>query len=145
MFYSIKISSESCDPIQIDEDVDTGFKDALEKLSISIDTVEENVSDRAARILNRVTLVLKVNPVTKIVCDQLMEWSLTSSGEDVYRTVNIDISDSRKDIVRSYELHKMFVEDYTESFDGKEQAIATLKLIQMANYAQEFKHSWQRL
>ena len=144
MFYYIKITSETGKEIEIDGRDGSDMQKFLKSISIQIDTVDENVSNRASNVLNRVNLTLDIDSKTNAVCKSLMDWALASSGEDVYRLVHIDIYDSTQ-VIRSFDIPKMFVEDYDESFVGERDNTANLKLIQQANNAKDFMHDTARL
>ena len=116
MFFYIKITSDSGKEIVIDANNGSPQGDKIENLKIWIDTVDDKAKNRASNILNRVELVLTLDTQTKEICKDLMTWSLSSSGSDVYRRVQIDIRDD-SGVVRSFDLNKMFVEDYDEKYE----------------------------
>ncbi len=68
-----------------------------------------------------------------------------TSGGDLYRTVHIDVYDDKNDIIRSFDLQEMFVEDCLEKYskikdtDDEITGVFTIKLIQMANKQKVFK------
>lgn len=144
MFYYIKITSETGKEIEIDGRDGSYMQKFLKTISVRVDTVDENVSNRASNVLNRVELKLDIDSKTNTVCKALMDWALASSGEDVYRLVHIDVYDNTQ-VIRSFDIPKMFVEDYDESFDHEKGCKANLKLIQQANNAKSFMHDTARL
>ena len=145
MFYYIKITSETGKIIEIDGRDKEKIQDALESLEIFIDTVDENVNNRASNIINRINIKLKLNEATNSICKDFMDWALESSGEDVYRLVHIDVYDTLPQVIRSFDIQKVFVEDYKESFIGREVTTAELKLIQQSNNSKNFLHDTARL
>lgn len=144
MFYYIKITSETGKEIEIDGRANSDIQKYLKAVSICVDTVDDNVSNRASNVLNRVIVKLDIDSTTNAICKDLMDWALASSGEDVYRLVHIDVYDD-KQVIRSFDIQKMFVEDYEEAFVGETDCIANLKLIQQANNAKNFLHDIARL
>ncbi len=144
MFYFIKITSEAGKEIVIDGRDGSAMQQFLKSISVCVDTVDDNVSNRASNVLNRVNVKLDIHSETTAICKDLMDWALASSGEEVYRLVHIDVYDE-KQVIRSFDIQKMFVEDYTEDYVGKEKNIAELKLIQQANNAKNFQHDIARL
>lgn len=147
MFYVVKITSNSGNEIELDGRENTKFTNAIQKLKIWIDTVDENVNSRNSNVLNRVSLSGMINSGTKAACKSIMDWALVSSGDDVNRLVQIDIYDNNS-IVRSFNLENMFVEDYSEDYEkgnGKDIGIFELKLIQEANMSDKFMNDINQL
>lgn len=145
MFYYIKITSETGKEIEIDARNNTDIQKFLKSVVICVDTVDDNVSNRASNVLNRVNVTLDIDSTTKAICKDLMDWALASSGEDVYRLVHIDVYDDKEQVIRSFDIQKMFVEDYQEAFINGQNCVAELKLIQQANNAKNFLHDVARL
>ncbi|EXM40274.1 hypothetical protein RASY3_09245 [Ruminococcus albus SY3] len=144
MFYYIKITSETGKEIEIDGRDGSDIQKFLKSVCVCVDTVDDNVSNRASNVLNRVNVKLDIDSKTNSICKDLMDWALASSGEDVYRLVHIDVYDD-KQVIRSFDIQKMFVEDYEEDFNGERDCSADLKLIQQANNAKNFLHDTARL
>lgn len=142
MFYYIKITANDGKEIVMNGLENQGITSYMNGVKLWIDTINENVSERSADILNKVEIRLAIVGKTKKICRDLMEWSLQPSGNAIYRTVHIDIFDSQNNIIRSFDLKKMFVEDYIETFDkgdGNDGGEAVLKLIQAANNSDKFR------
>ena len=142
MFYYIKVVGKSGKEIELNGKNDGPMKDFFKRVSVKIDTVEDNVQKKATNVLNRVEIELDINEETNNICKDFMDWSLSDSGDDVYRTVQIDIMDTSK-VIRSFDLGLMFVEDCFEEYlkkDNKDEGTFTIKLIQQANKQKEFKH-----
>lgn len=134
MFYYIKVTAKSGKEIELNGKEDGGIKNFLKRVSLKIDTVEDNVQEKASNVLNKIEFELDINDKTNQICKDLMEWSLSWSGEDIYRTVQIDIADNTK-VIRSIDAVEMFVEDCFEEYckkDGKDTGVFTIKLIQHA-------------
>ena len=150
MFYYINIKSDTGKEIELDGRDGQSCANAIQGLKIWIDTVDENVNNRTSNVLNRVILRVSINSDTKETCKDLMDWALASSGEDVYRLVHIDIYDNIN-VVRSFDLQKMFVEDYYEEYEkggssqGTDAGILVLNLIQAANNSKNFLNDYNRL
>lgn len=124
--------------------------DSIEGVKIWIDTTNENVCERSSDILNKVEIRIKINSDTNEKCRDFMDWSLERSGSDIYRHVHIDVyanTPGKTTLIRSFDLDKMFVEDYIEEYGkgggnggtpGSDAGTATLKLIQAANNSDSF-------
>lgn len=120
--------------------------DSIEGVKIWIDTTNENVCERSSDILNKVEIRIKINSNTNEACRNFMDWSLERSGSDIYRHVHIDVyanTPGKTTLIRSFDLDKMFVEDYIEEYgkggpSGSDTGTATLKLIQAANNSDSF-------
>ncbi len=145
MFYYIKITSETGKEIEIDGRDGSTIQKFLKSVIVCVDTVDDNVSNRGSNVLNRVSIKLDIDSTTNAICKDLMDWAIVSSGEDVYRLVHIDVYNDKKQVIRSFDIQKMFVEDYQEAFDIKDVCVAELKLIQQANNAKNFLHDIARL
>lgn len=145
MFYYIKITSETGKEIVLDGRDGSDMQKYIKSVHVWVDTVEDNVSNRASNVLNRVTINLDVDSTTNAICKDLMDWALIASGEGVYRLVHIDVYDDKKQVIRSFDIQNMFVEDYQETFCSGKNCVAELKLIQQANNAKNFLHDIARL
>lgn len=134
MQYSIKITAKSGKETSIDCIAIEALGNAFKGLNIMSDTPTQNVKDRATNILVRLQLDMLINKDTCGICKDLMEWSLSSKGEDVHRTVEIKVTDNETTL-RTFKIPKMFVEDYEEKFINDadiDEARFCLKLIQLA-------------
>lgn len=148
MFFYIKITADEGSGQEITMDgrdkAEKSIAGEIKEVKVFIDTVNENSSERASDILNKVEIKLAITENTNKICKDLMAWALEASGEDIYRNVRIDIR-NEKGVIRSFDLSHMFVEDYYEVYEkGKSDNDAgefTLKLIQKANKSKEFKQS----
>lgn len=153
MNYYIKVTANngSGKEIEIDARADktSNASNIIDGVKIWIDTTNENVCERSSDILNKVEIRIKINDYTKEKCNDFMDWSLERSGGDIYRKVHIDVhTNSSKEnstgLIRSFDLDKMFVEDYIEEYDkvggngNADAGTATLKLIQAANNSDSF-------
>ncbi len=144
MFYYIKITSETGKEIEIDGRDESEIKEFLKSVVVWVDTTEKDVKERSHSVLNRVSIKLDIKTKTNAICKDLMDWAIESSGEDVNRLVHIDIYDQTQ-VIRSFDIQKMFVEDYKESYGVENANIAELELIQEANNAKNFLHDTARL
>ncbi|MBR1592839.1 MAG: hypothetical protein IJ666_07505 [Ruminococcus sp.] len=116
MYYEVKISSETGKEIVFDCKSGSKLNNAFRNLSIKSDTPALNVKNRASNVLVRIHFEMEIIPQTKDKCRDLMEWSLISSGEEVYRTITVNVMDSKSVPMRSYKINEVFVEDYEEKF-----------------------------
>lgn len=153
MFFYVKVKGKSGIPDIVidgrdkkgDDDNDNTIKAYIERIVVNIDTVQENAKNHASDIRNKVEIELLIKKETKDTCKQFMDWSLMTSGGDLYRTVHIDVYDDKNDIIRSFDLQEMFVEDCLEKYskikdtDDEITGVFTIKLIQMANKQKVFK------
>lgn len=144
MFYYIKITSETGKEIEIDGRDESEIKEFLKSVVVWVDTTETDAKERSQSVLNRVSIKLDIKTKTNAICKDLMDWAIESSGEDVNRLVHIDIYDQTQ-VIRSFDIQKMFVEDYKESYGVENANIAELELIQEANNAKNFLHDTARL
>ncbi len=144
MFYYIKITSETGKEIEIDGRDESEIKEFLKSVVVWVDTTEKDAKERSQSVLNRVSIKLDIKTKTNAICKDLMDWAIESSGEDVNRLVHIDIYDQTQ-VIRSFDIQKMFVEDYKESYGVENANIAELELIQEANNAKNFLHDTARL
>ena len=144
MFYYIKITSDTGKEIEIDGRDESEIKDFLKSVVVWVDTTEKDVKERSHSVLNRVSIKLDIKTKTNAICKDLMDWAIESSGDDVNRLVHIDIYDQTQ-VIRSFDIQKMFVEDYKESYGVEKTNIAELELIQEANNAKNFLHDTARL
>lgn len=137
MQYFIEITAKSGKTTTIDCAGNDKLSNAFRSISIKSDTPAKNVKDRATNILVKMKLEMMIDANTKDICRDLMEWSLSSKGEDVHRTVTLKVSNNQN-IIRTYKIPNMFVEDYKELYsmetddESTDNGIFFLKLIQLA-------------
>ena len=146
MFYDIKVISPTGEEIIIDGKPDGTMADHIKRVYVKIDTVEENQTTKATNVLNKVEIELQINETTNGVCKDLMSWSLKSFGDDIYRTVHMDIYNTKK-LIRSFDLKEMFVEDCEEEYskEAVDNGIFIIKLIQQSNKQKDFLHDVNQL
>lgn len=144
MEYNITISGTECDDIQFkSEEENNTFK----TLKFWIDTVEENANNRSSNIRNKVELRMEINEKTSARCRQLMDWSLLTQGEDVYRTVQIEVLNNTG-VIRSFRLEEMFVDDYLEIYGedaNSDAGLFVLQLIQKAGKRERFRQDSKKI
>lgn len=136
MFYKFEV--DGIKPLS--SDASDGEHASIRKLWIKSDTKDPHVVERSSSVLLRVHLEILINNETKEQCKEFMKWSLESKGNTVYRTVKITVTDAQDEKIRSFEIPKMFCEDYLENYfenaDKNEQPYAVLDLIQKSgNFA----------
>jgi len=127
MFYKLQISGIS----ELDSTSTDGKNAAIQEIEIKSDTIDDYANARSTDVLLRVTVKFEINNETKDICKEIMQWSLQSGGSDVYKDVEITISDAEENQIRYFKIPKMFCDDYTEHFvPGNSQNYAEIKLIQ---------------
>lgn len=115
MHYFIKITAKSGKEIVIDGIDNNKVRQSFKGLVIMSDTPAQNVKDRAANVLVKLQLDMIINSHTNGISKDLMDWSLSSKGEDVYRTVEVKVTDN-ENTLRTFSIPYMFVEDYSETY-----------------------------
>lgn len=87
-------------------------KNSITNVEVYMDTIDNNVVDKADAMLAKVNITGVINKETNERIKQLFLWSLDNK-ENIYRDVTIILSD-QKDIIRTYIFKRMFVVDYKE-------------------------------
>lgn len=153
MNYFIKVTSKSGIEIEINGKPGDGkMSSFVKRVSIKIDTVQDNPEEKSTNVFNKVELELTINNTTKEICKKFMDWALNTS-EDVYREVYMNIYDNtgennKAEVIRSFNLKDMFVEDCFEDYskvDKNDTGLLTVKLIQQAEKHKEFIHDVNEL
>lgn len=143
--YNITIVGKECDSIKFEAQSEDN---TFHSLRFWIDTVEENSNNRSSNVRNKVELRMKIDQNTSQQCKQLMDWSLLAQSVDVYRTVQIEIIENT-DVIRSFRLEEMFVDDYIELYGSdtasEADAAFTLKLIQKAGKRERFQQDSKKM
>lgn len=115
MNYSIKITSNACDPIEIGNADDTENQNFITGLDIHIDTIDDKVRQKAGGMLAKITILGKVdNSIQKQLID-IFNWSKELSGDKWYRNLEIKLFEGGS-TKRTYIFENMFVVDYKELY-----------------------------
>ncbi len=142
MNYYIEISAKSGKKVTIDGRESEQVGNSFRKLSIKSDTPAKNVKSHASDILLKLKIELDINASTKDFCKDLLDWSLSTQGEDIYRSVIIKVYEEDA-VIRTYEIPEMFVEDYKENYfkesENTDHGEAILKLLQKGGNIKSIK------
>ena len=113
MNYAIKIESPECDPIEIGNPEDTENQNWITEIDVHIDTIDNDVRQKASGMLARVTIRGNFDDAIHDQLIELFNWSKELSGDKWYRDLEIKAFDGGT-IKRTYVFPKMFVVDYKE-------------------------------
>ena len=108
--YAIKIESADTDPIEINEN-----QSIITDVEIFIDTIDDNVRQKASGMLARLTVIGKIDVSIQDQLIGLFDWSKDLDSDNWYRNVELKIFSGKK-LYRTYEFPKMFVVDYKEFY-----------------------------
>ena len=121
--YAIKIESADTDPIEINEN-----QSIITDVEIFIDTIDDNVRQKASGMLARLTVIGKIDVSIQDQLIGLFDWSKDLDSDNWYRNVELKIFESKK-LQRTYEFPNMFVVDYKELYHASgEQKEGTFEL-----------------
>lgn len=99
----------------VDEAMEKG-KNNITNVEVYMDTIDNNVVDKADAMLAKVTITGVINDKTNERVKQLFLWSLDNK-DNIYRDVTIILSDQTQ-LLRTYVFKRMFVVDYKETINN---------------------------
>lgn len=137
--YRFTITAENASGI---EPIKIGYDDdSVKSVSIDIDTLDDNVSQKSSAMLARVTIKGAITSDNHEELKKIFEWSKDFKKASTYRQIQIESQMLTDDDVRKYVLDQVFVCDYKESFGvskegvdgGEKRPEFELKLTQFQN------------
>ena len=108
--FEVKIIQEDGNVIDLGESV-------IKSIRFKIDTVEEDVKDRSDNVINKVEVKGSITPESKKETRKLALWSLDKMRSKVYRKASLIIREGGE-VLRTYEMDKVFCIDYIETFQS---------------------------
>lgn len=114
MLYSLKITSGACDPIEIGKDNVEEEKTIITDVIIKLDTIDDNVFQKSNAIQAKIEVHGQIDDKIKKELLAMFNWAKEAEQDKWYRTVEVKIKTSEKDIYRTYVFENMFVVDYFE-------------------------------
>lgn len=134
--YAFTITSPEAGEIKI------GFDDdSVKSINVSIDTLDDNVTQKSSAMLARIRIVGDITPNNSKALSEIFKWSVDFKRASTYREIKIESRGLEDDIPRTYEMDKVFVCDYSEFFGinkegsgaGEQRPCFELKLTQFQN------------
>ena len=117
MIYSIKITSEDGEVIELGND--TEEKSLITDIKIHLDTINDNVSEKAMGMLAKIAVkgIISNSEAAKKKYIDLFKWSKSLSRNQWYRSLVIkSYVDGTQDVHRTYQFDNVFVVDYIEEY-----------------------------
>lgn len=116
--YDVKIESAAEGEIVFNKDTSAEGA-AIDKVLFKMNTINNNTLNRSSAVRCELIIEGKINKHTKEETMKLAKWSMTGSGESLlYRKVTVVVytDDEREEVLRQYDVDKMFCIDYDEIF-----------------------------
>lgn len=123
MLYSIKITSEDGEIIEIGKANLESEKHCITEVAIHMDTVNNDVSNKSNAMLAKIKICGDIdfenigNELLKI-----FEWSKALKSDKWYRTIEINIKEDMDTVYRTYKFEKVFVVDYLEIYKTENES-----------------------
>mgnify|MGYP006988835312 CR=1 FL=1 len=127
MLYSVKITAEDGEIIEIGKDGEEKEQHAITEVTIHMDTVNNDVSNKSNAMLAKIKICGAISfddygsELLKI-----FNWSKELKSDKWYRSIEIKIKEDMDNTYRTYEFEKVFVVDYLEIYktenDSKQDA-----------------------
>lgn len=115
------------------DDTQVQSNSSIQNIRIICDTKDNDNYERATSVIVLIEVTIRIEEATKDDCRNLMDWALTVSGDDVYKTVNITIKDTN-DEIRNISIPDVFCKNYQEHYflnaNGNETNCLKLNMIQ---------------
>ena len=118
-------------------------KKLLTNVEVHMDTVDENVKQRANAILARVKIVGNLDKILAERAKKIFDWAINYNDDAWYKDVEIEMSTSATVSVpiRTYIIPNMFVVDYKETYNAEgESSHFELYLTQKDGNMQKIKN-----
>jgi hypothetical protein len=116
MLFSIKITSEDGEIIEIGKEDKEAENNLITEVTIHMDTVNNDVSNKSNAMLAKIKIC---GVIDEIIGDELLkifQWSKALKENQWYRTIEIKIKTSMEKVYRNYSFEKVFVVDYIEIY-----------------------------
>jgi hypothetical protein len=116
MLFSVKITSEDGEIIEIGKDDVENEKNLIQDIEIHMDTVNNDVRQKSNAMLAKIKIHGSMKPIIKDELLKLFNWSKALTQDKWYRTIEIKIKTDLNTVSRNYILQKVFVVDYIEFY-----------------------------
>ena len=128
MEYKVKIIDEAKGEILFGHS--GADKNAIKKVDIMFDTIDDNVYSKGAGMLARMTVEgdIKTDGSNTDCLMGLFNWAKSEESEEQYRTVEVEVWEKTTRL-RVYNFDKMFVVDYEEIYDSSKNSQDATKFI----------------
>lgn len=110
--YAFTITSSEGEEIKIGYE---GEDDSVQGISVCIDTLDNNVSQKSSAMLARVTINGAVTDSNRDSLKSIFDWSKEIAKANAYRKITIECKGPELNTPRTYELDQVFVCDYSET------------------------------
>ena len=121
MLFSIKITSEDGEVIEIGKDGVEEEKDLIKDITLHMDTVNEDSRNKSNAMLAKIQII---GAIDKQIGDELLNlfnWSKELEEKKWYRTIEIKVKSSMSSVFRTYIFPKVFIVDYLEFYQTESE------------------------
>ncbi len=116
MIFSIKITSEDGEVIEIGKDGKEREKSLITDVEVHMDTVNNDARNKSNAMLAKIKIVGKINSEIREEVLNIFNWSKELDQKKWYRTIEIKAKSSMSEVFRTYIIPNVFVVDYFENY-----------------------------
>lgn len=116
MIFSIKITSEDGEVIEIGKDSKEEEKDLIKDIVLHMDTVNEDSRNKSNAMLAKIQIIGAIDPEIADELLNLFNWSKDLEEKKWYRNIEIKVKTSMGSVFRTYVFPKVFIVDYLEFY-----------------------------
>lgn len=116
MIFSIKITSEDGEVIEIGKDGKEEEKDLIKDIVLHMDTVNEDSRNKSNAMLAKIQIIGAIDPEIADELLNLFNWSKDLEEKKWYRNIEIKVKTSMGSVFRTYVFPKVFIVDYLEFY-----------------------------
>ena len=119
MIFSIKITSEDGEVIEIGKEGKEKEKNLITNVEVHMDTVNNDARNKSNAMLAKIKIIGKINSEISNEVLSLFNWSKELDQKKWYRTIEIKAKSSLDTNFRTYIFEKVFIVDYIESYKAE--------------------------
>ncbi len=124
--YTLTIENENVEPIKFTvEDSEREADKSITDVKFKINTLDDNSKSKSDSIRYELVIKGNINSANKDQTKMLANWAIDANEKSMYRTVEVVIntqSNFSGETLRRYQATGMFVVDYVEKFNDKNDA-----------------------
>ncbi len=122
--YTLTIENENVEPIKFTmEDSEREADKSITDVQFKINTLDDNSKSKSDSIRYELVIKGNINSANKDQTKMLANWAIDANEKSMYRTVEVVIntqSNFSGETLRRYQATGMFVVDYVEKFNDKD-------------------------
>lgn len=116
MLYSVKITSEDGEVIEIGKEGIEGEKNLITDFSVHMDTIDNDSRQKSMAMLAKITLKGSIDEIISGEIIGLFNWAKALEKNKWYRSLEVKVKIDMNETFRTYQFDNVFVVDYLEVY-----------------------------